>query len=62
MNEEFSEYEMTFGMDHQQLRAFYITMDKAHSRWSGGEPYEQELLKQMRDESWKLLLEAQFKG
>jgi hypothetical protein len=58
MNE--ADYEMTLGMDHHQLRCFYKTMAKAYNNWSGGEPYEQELLKQMRDESWKLLLEAQF--
>lgn len=62
MNQEPADYEMTFGMDHYQLRCFYVTMDKAHKNWSGGEPYEQELLQQMRDEAWKLLLEAQFQG
>jgi hypothetical protein len=57
-----SDYEMTLGMDHYQLRCFYQTMAKAYRNWAGGEPYEQELLKQMRDEAWKLLLEAQFEG
>jgi hypothetical protein len=55
-------YELTLTMDHLQLRCFYLTIAKAHSRWAGGEPYEQELLKQLRDETWKLLLEAQFEG
>ena len=60
MNEEAANYEMTFGMNHHQLRCFYLTMAKAYRNWAGGEPYEQELLRQMRDHSWKLLLEAQF--
>lgn len=57
-----SEYEICLSMDHLQLRCFYLTISKAHGSWSGGEPYEQELLKQLRDEAWKLLLEAQFEG
>ena len=57
-----SDYEITFGMSHEQLRGFYVTMANAHRNWAGGEAYEQELLKHMRDESWKLLLEAQFEG
>ena len=61
MNEK-ADYEMVLGMDHYQLRCFYQTMAKAYLNWAGGEPYEQELLKQMRDEAWKLLLEAQFEG
>lgn len=60
MNQEPADYEMTLGMDHYQLRCFYLTMAKAYRNWPGGEPYEQELLLQMRDEAWKLLLEAQF--
>lgn len=57
-----AEYEITMLMDHLQLQCFYSTLSKAHNNWPGGEPYEQELLKQMRDEAWKLLLEAQFGG
>ena len=55
-------YEMFLEMDRDQLRAFYLTMAKALRNWPGGDPYEQELLQLLRDESWKLLLEAQFKG
>ena len=57
-----TQYEMYLEMDHDQLRAFYMTMARALRNWTGGDPYEQELLKLLRDESWKLLLEAQFKG
>ncbi len=53
-------YEMQLGMDKYQLRCFYLTMAKAHKNWPGGEPYEQELLQQLRDEAWKLLLESRF--
>jgi len=53
-------YEMQLGMDKYQLRCFYTTMAKAYRNWAGGEPYEQELLKTLRDESWRLLLESQF--
>ena len=53
-------YEMQLGMDKHQLRCFYQTMAKAYKNWPGGEAYEQELLKTLRDESWRLLLESQF--
>ena len=62
MSEDDMLYEMHLEMDREQLRAFYHTMAKAHKNWPGGESYEQDLLKLMRDESWKLLLEAQFEG
>ena len=55
-------YEMHLEMDREQLQAFYFTFAKAHKNWSGGNAYEQELLKLLRDESWKLLLEEQFQG
>ena len=55
-------YEMHLEMDREQLQVFYITMAKALKNWPGGDPYEQELLKLMRDRSWQLLLEAQFLG
>ncbi len=61
MKEEF-EYELMLGMDHSQLRCFYLTMDRSYNNWSGGEPYEQMVLKSLRDQSWKLLLESQFQG
>ena len=53
-------YEMHFVMDKEQLTAFYMTMAKALKNWPGGDVVEQDLLKLLRDESWKLLLEAQF--
>ena len=53
-------YEMHLEMDREQLQAFYLTLAKAYRNWSGGDAYEQELLRLLRDESWKLLLEAQF--
>jgi hypothetical protein len=56
------EYEIGFHMDHVQLRCFYTTIAKAHRNWPGGEAYEQEILRGLRDEAWKLLLEAQFEG
>ena len=55
-------YEITLGMTREQLGTFYMTMAKAYKTWPGGEAYEQNYLKFLRDESWKLLLEAQFKG
>ena len=53
-------WEMTFMLDKEQIKCFYITMAKAHKNWPGGEPFEQELLGGLRDEAWKLLLETQF--
>ena len=58
MNE--SDFELTLGMNHEQLRCLYVTMDNSHRNWSGGDAYEQEILRHLRDESWKLLLESQF--
>ena len=55
-------YEITIGMTREQLGTFYTTMAKAHKNWPGGESYEQFYLEFLRNESWKLLLEAQFKG
>ena len=55
-------YEITLGMTREQLGTFYMTMAKAYRDWPGGEAHEQFYLKFLRDESWKLLLEAQFKG
>ena len=53
-------YEIRLEMNREQLTAFYMTMAKALRNWPGGEAIEQDLLKYLRDESWKLLLEAQF--
>lgn len=55
-------YSMNIEMDKEQLIWFYTTMDKSLNNWPGGEPIEQELLKYLKEESWKLLLEAQFQG
>ena len=62
MNEEEWVYTFSMDMDRDQLRLFYHTMAQSYKNWAGGEPGEQELLRQMRNEAWKLLLEAQFKG
>ena len=53
---------MSFEMSHDDLKKFYVTMAKAYKSWPGGDPDEQQLLLFLRDESWKLLLEAQFMG
>jgi hypothetical protein len=55
-------YVISLEMDHLQLVCFYTALANAHKNWPGGEPYEQEILKGLRDECWKLLLEAQFEG
>ena len=55
-------YHMSIEMDKEQLIWFYTTMDKSLNNWPGGEPIEQELLKHLKEESWKLLLETQFQG
>ncbi|MEC8737365.1 MAG: hypothetical protein VXX91_03975 [Planctomycetota bacterium] len=62
MNDDGVLYEMHLEMNREQLRAFYYTMAKAVKNWPGGDAFEQELLTLMRDEAWKLLLEAQFNG
>ena len=59
---EKSEFEIVLGMDRTQLQCFHVTLLNAHRNWPGGDPREQEILKYMRDASWKLLLEAQFEG
>ena len=61
MNDEYV-YTFSVDMDRDQLRLFYTTMARAHKNWSGGDPQEQVLLEEMRNQSWKLLLEAQFQG
>lgn len=53
---------MSLEMSHAELKQFYVTMAKALKSWPGGDPAEQQLLRLLRDESWKLLLEAQFEG
>ena len=62
MNEEEWVYTFAVDMTREQLRLFYHTMAQSYKHWPGGNPEEQELLKNIRDEAWKLLLEAQFKG
>ena len=61
MNNDYT-YGMSFEMSHDDLKKFYVTMAKAYKSWPGGDPDEQQLLLFLRDESWKLLLEAQFMG
>lgn len=53
-------YEIRLEMDREQLKAFYTTVAKAYANWPGGDAQEQEYLRLLRDQSWKLLLEAQF--
>ena len=62
VNEEEWVYTFSVDMNREQLRLFYTTMAQAHKNWAGGHPAEQELLQEMRNEAWKLLLEAQFQG
>ena len=56
------EHELSIKLDHPTLIQFYKTIAKAHRNWPGGDPYEQEILKGLRDELWKAILEAQFLG
>ena len=56
------EHDINISMDHPTLIQFYKTISKAYRNWPGGDPYEQEILLRLKNELWKSILEAQFKG
>ena len=56
------EYEIRIGLSHMQLLLFHVTMKNAHKHWPGGDAREQVVLEELKNQTWKLLMEAQFKG
>ena len=59
---ESEEYVITLTLDHDHLRIFYAAMEKSWRNWPGGDPYEQMMLKEVKDTVFMTLLESQFKG
>jgi len=55
-------YELTVSMSASQTRGFYQTMHNALERWPGGHPREQEILTDLRNQAYRMVLEAQFEG
>ena len=62
MNRDEYMYEMHIELDYKQVVLFYTTMKKCHETWGGGNPEEQDLLRELKEQSWKLMLESQFDG
>ena len=44
----------------EAVRIIHKGLSQAYEKWSGGDPEEQEDLKAMRDNFYKLILEYQF--
>ena len=59
---ESEEYLITLSLNHQNLRIFYAAMEKSWRNWPGGDPYEQIMLKEVKDVVFRTMLESQFKG
>ena len=55
-------YEIVLTLDRPQLLIFYSAMDKSWRNWSGGDPYEQEMLRVLKDKAFIFLMESQFEG
>jgi len=55
-------YEITVSMNATQTRGFFQTIDNAVKNWPGGHPVEQEILTNLRDQAYRMVLEAQFEG
>jgi len=58
MNDSF-EFKMTLSSE-EEVVVFYKTMANALKGWCGGDPNEQELLRILRDEAYRMVLELQF--
>ena len=56
MEEEYYQVELPI----QAVRIIHTGLSQAVEKWSGGHPDEQEDLKAMRDNFYKLILEYQF--
>ena len=46
----------------EAIRIIHKSLSFHHEKWSGGDPYEQEDLKMMRDNFYKILLDYQFEN
>ena len=57
---ESEEYVITLSMDHEHLKIFYTAVEKSWRNWPGGNPYEQMMLKEVKDTVFRTLLESQF--
>ena len=55
-------YEITVSMNSDQARGFFQTIDNAVKNWPGGHPHEQMILTDLRDQAYRVVLEAQFDG
>lgn len=54
-------YTLQFEVGYEQLKFLYKTFSKSVDTWSGGEWWEQIMLKNLKQELWKMIMEEQFK-
>ena len=57
MDEEFS---ITLHLDRNSVHLAYKVATDALAKWSGGNPLEQQLLEETKEQLYRCVLEAQF--
>ncbi len=59
---EDDEYTMVLGFNHQQLLILHTVMEKSWRNWPGGNPMEQMMLEELKNKTFTMIIESQFKG
>ena len=62
MSKEEYVYNINLELEYPHLLFLYKTIAKSHQNWEGGQPWQQEFLKELRNELWKTVMNAQLEG
>ena len=55
------EYSFSWTMSSSSVLPFYSTIKKSLDNWPGGDPIEQEILKEMHKQAYQMLIERSFR-
>ena len=55
------EYSFSWTITSSSVLPFYTTIKKSLDNWSGGDPIEQEILKEMHKQAYQMLIERSFR-